>query len=126
MPTICIVFYYLIATAWSVFQYYAGRTYGLFIIDSTDHKLKISSTKEILWLGASSRDRKWAYGFQHGAFYFICTFSGFVSLNIAYLMWCENYNWENLSTVFVLLCIYSVVGISGGLPRILFLGKWPG
>jgi len=129
MLTICIVLFYLIATAWSIFQYYAGYTYGLFIINSTDHQLKNSNGyKEATekWPGATDRNRKWAYGFQHGAFYFICTFSGFVALNFAYLVWQENCSWESLPTIFIVLCIYAVVGISGALPRILFLGKWPG
>ena len=75
------------------------------------------------------RERRWFYGVHHGALYFVCALSGFIAWKLAVQMSSTINNWPNVATgtgaVFVALALLSVAGVSGILPRILYLGNRP-
>ena len=109
--------FWTFAVLWSVFQGYAGFYYGLYIYDSANLKIKQKYV------------RVTAYGLHHGAFYFICSLSGFTA-------WCLIdgllHKVDNLSqigggagTILVAFSLLTVAGVSGVLPRILHMGNRP-
>jgi len=110
--------FWIIAIAWSVFQGYAGYWYGLFIYDSNAIDKPVRPTHV----------RPVAYGVHHGFFYFLCSFSGFIAWSLA-LQIAKRINWSavtgGLATILTALLLIAVLGVSGALPRILFLGKNP-
>lgn len=113
--------FYIIAISWSLFQAHAGYHYGLFIFDSACDTGKQSMNKN--WA------KKWAYAVPHSALYFLCTFSGFLALFLTYLLASKIDDWLNISggtgAIFVALALFTVSGISGALPRMLYLGQRP-
>jgi len=119
------------AVAWSVFQGCAGYRYGLYIFDNA---LSVGDGKDACRHGGIVVDSlpgtkrpvrsKWvrllAYGLHHGVFYFVCSLSGFaawwfIGSGIA----------GGKEAVLVALGVLAVSGISGALPRILYLGNRP-
>jgi hypothetical protein len=117
-PTSFPFLFLAVAVVWSVFQGYAGVRYGLYIYDSA---YEAGSRKPFV--------RLMAYGLHHGAFYCLCSFSGFAA-------WCllrglseKIGNWSEVAggtgAILIALAVFSVLGVSGGLPRILYLGNRP-
>ena len=114
--------FWIIAITWSVFQGYTGYWYGLYIYDSNVNDKHVRPKHVKLF----------AYGFHHGAFYFLCSLSGFISWFLAPLV-AERIertnNWAAVTggtaTILTTLVVIAVLGVSGALPRILFLGKKP-
>src|SRR5450759_4512396 len=108
--------FWLAAVVWSIYQSSCGYQYGLYIFNS--HR------KEELHL---VRVRRWFYGVHHGALYFVCALSGFIAWKLAVQMSSTVTNWPNVATgtgaVLVALAVLSVAGVSGILPRILYLGN---
>jgi len=116
LPTSYPISFWFAAIVWSVFQGYAGREYGLYIFDKAREN---DSNKK--------RVRQLAYGFHHGAFYFLCSLSGFVAWCIGNQVSEKIGNWAEVAAgtgaILVALVVVSIVGISGALPRILYLGN---
>jgi hypothetical protein len=113
---------------WSAFQFYTGFWYALSIYDSA---YSDPSRCEICAKPTRKKHVKcFAYGFHHGAFYFLCSFSGFAAWYLlAYLIADRIINWPSITggagTVLIALAALAVSGISGALPRILYLGNRP-
>lgn len=110
--------FWIIACAWSIFQGYAGFRYGLYIYDLAQNS---STPNQFV--------RFTAYGLHHGAFYCLCSLSGFTAWRFLIVLSEKVINWSEISggtgAVLISLAVISVVGVSGGLPRILFLGNRP-
>jgi hypothetical protein len=110
--------FWLAAVGWSIYQFLCGYQYGLYIFNS--HR-----TEELHRV----RVRAWFYGVHHGALYFVCALSGFIAWKLTLQMSATIGNWSNVATgtgaVLVALALLSVVGVSGILPRILYLGNRP-
>ena len=109
-----------IAILWSGYQACVGYQYGLFIFDSN---------RERNW--HTRRVRRWSYGVPHGAFYFVCTLSGFVAWKVANQILTSGQigNWSSVAAgtgaILVALTLVAIAGVSGILPRIFYLGNRP-
>lgn len=96
----------------------AGWNYGLFINETL-------ATPRTDWR------RQWVYRMHHGMLYFACSFCGFVARALAasltQSLTASVNAWSSLSagsaTVFLALCAGSVLGVSGALSRLLYLGQ---
>ena len=114
------VLFWIIAIIWSVYQAYVGFQYGLYICDTArkDNSLKPKTHVRIL-----------AYGLHHSAFYCLCSLSGFVAWRLALWISERITNWSDISSgtgaVLIALVVLSSLGVSGALPRILYLGNRP-
>jgi len=110
--------FWLVAFVWSAYQALCGYQYGLYIFNS--HR------KEEL---RRVRVRCWFYGIHHAAFYFLCALSGFIAWIFGLQLSSKIVNWSEVTTgtgaVLIALVVLSVVGVSGILPRILYLGNRP-
>jgi hypothetical protein len=117
-PTSSPFLFWTVAIVWSAFQAYAGFQYGLYIYDSAH---KDDSHKP--------RVRLVAYGLHHGAFYCLCSLSGFAAWCLAHWVSERIGNWSEVAggtgAILVALAVFSILGISGALPRILYLGNRP-
>jgi hypothetical protein len=125
-----------------LFQGYTGYWYGLYIYDSAfkdlelkDLNLKLKALElKALELNAStscSRPkyvRTLAYGIHHGCFYGLCSLSGFVAWHLAVSL-VKSINFPTVgggtATILIALAVFAVLGVSGALSRILFMGKRP-
>jgi hypothetical protein len=115
--------FWIVAIIWSVIQGYAGNYYGLYIYKSAYER------------NGSPRPRLkpcvqfFAYRLPHILFYFVCSMSGFVALYLAYLVSVRICNWSEVASgtgaILIALAVFSVLGVSGALPRILYLGNRP-
>jgi len=119
-PNSCPFPFYLIAILWSIFQAIAGYHYGAYIYNSANDKGKVRM--KIYWPIL-------AYPVHHAAFYALCSLSGFIAWHIAYLLASQIRCWADISTgssaVLIALLLLAISGISGALPRILYLGNRP-
>jgi len=121
LPVSCPCLFWAVAILWSGFQAYAGFHYGLYICDNAERK---SDSPE-----PSRCTRLLAYGVHHGIFYFTSSLSGFVAWRLAHWVTSGIGNWADIAggtgAVLVALTVLSILGVSGALSRILYLGKWP-
>jgi hypothetical protein len=119
-PNYCPFGFYLIAILWSIFQAIAGYHYGLYIFNSANDKGKVGMNE--FWATL-------AYPIHHAFFYALCSLSGFIAWHIAYLIVAQITDFRNISTgtgaVLIALSLLALSGISGALPRILYLGNRP-
>ena len=117
-PTSYPTLFWLAAIIWSAYQGYAGREYGLYIFDQSPNT--DSNTKVV---------RHLAYGFHHGAFYFLISLSGFVAWSLINSIVEKISDWSQVTAgsaaILVALAGFSVLGVSGALARMLYLGKRP-
>jgi hypothetical protein len=117
-PVSCPTLFWIVAFAWSAYQAVCGYQYGLYIFDS--HRKEDRHMVRV---------RSWFYGVHHGAFYFLCALSGFIAWNFALQMSSKIANWSEVATgsgaVLIALAVFYVGGVSGILPRILYLGNRP-
>ena len=114
LPTSSPIFFWIVAIAWSSFQSYAGYHYGVFIFDTAERKNSHTPPQLV---------RRLAYGAHHGAMYFCCAFAGFAAWYLIASRFVSSGNWS--SAVTVALGLVSIVGVSGALPRMLYLGNRP-
>lgn len=119
-PTTCPAWFWVLAIGWSLFQGYTGRVYGLFICES-------ARRGEV---GQPSRlTREGAYGLHHASLYFVCSMSGFVAWSLANDLYQSVESWSSvgggIGAVMIALAGFTVMGVSGALPRILYLGHKP-
>ncbi|MEA3246263.1 MAG: hypothetical protein U9Q74_08925 [Gemmatimonadota bacterium] len=123
IPMNCPWPFWLVALAWSAFQSYAGFHYGVWIYNVA-HRDKDGNLADI---DEKVRDR--AYGAHHAAFYALCSLSGFVAWSGLAVLARHVDTWSSVSggtaTLMVALGVFTVAGISGALPRSLFLGNRP-
>jgi hypothetical protein len=119
LPRFCPEFFLIVAIIWSSFQAYAGYHYGVFISE----RAGLCRDKSV---------RFWAYGIHHGAIYFWCSVSGFAAWYLADRLSQEIKeieHWSEVATgtgaILIALAVLSIVGVSGALPRILYLGNRP-
>jgi len=107
-----------VAIVWSTYQSLAGYQYGLYIFDS--HREKDRHMVRV---------RSLLYGVHHGALYFLCSLSGFIAWSIVRSVAEKIGNWSEVAggtgAILIALALISVVGVSGILPRILYLGNRP-
>lgn len=107
----------ILAIVWSAFQAYAGFQYGLWIYDSTHTNFN------------TEHGRLTAYGFHHSLFYCVCSLSGFIAWYLLHLASKGIDNWTTVAggtgAILIALAVVSVAGVSGSLPRILYLGGRP-
>lgn len=117
-PALSPGWFWIVAFVWSAFQAYTGFQYGLYICDTA---CKDSRPK--------AHVRFLAYGLHHGAFYCLCSLSGFAAWCLARWVSERIVDWSEIAggtgTILVALAVFAVLGISGALPRILFLGNRP-
>ena len=119
-PTSYPCLFWTAAIVWSAFQAYAGYQYGLYIYDSArkDERPKPCVCVRLL-----------AYGLHHSAFYGLCSLSGFSAWRLAHWVSSRIDNWSDVAggtgAILVAFAVFSVLGVSGALPRILYLGKRP-
>jgi hypothetical protein len=110
--------FWVVAVLWSAFQGYAGFRYGLYIYDAA---YKESGQEPFV--------RITAYGLHYGAFYSICSFSGFAAWCLLSGLLKNVGNWSQIGggtgAILVALAVLTVVGVSGGLPRVLYLRNRP-
>lgn len=118
IPTSSPCLFWTFAFVWSAFQAWAGFHYGLHIYDSA---CRVNINKPYV--------RLLAYGFHHGAWYFFCSLSGFIAWCVAHWVSSRIGNWSDVASgtgaIIVALAALSVLGVSGALSRILYLGKKP-
>lgn len=122
-PMLCPKTFWGLAFVWSVIQGCAGRWYGLYIYDSNAID-KYVRPKYV---------RHFAYGFHHGAFYFLCSFAGFIAWCLAAQFAAKigetEGAWLTISggsgTILLALAVLGLLGVSGALPRVLYLGNRP-
>jgi hypothetical protein len=116
--------FWIVAIVWSVYQAFAGYQYGLWIYDNAYKRVDENNNHKLKY-----DVRTLAYGLPHSAFYFLCTLSGFVAWDLSLWVSARINNWAEISSgtgaVLVALAVLSLVGVSGALPRILFLGNRP-
>jgi len=112
-------YYFLgLAVAWSACQAYAGYWYGTYIFERAN-------------LCRKPHVRICAYGAHHAAFYFFCSLCGFTAWYVAGKVSAKIGvdHWSTIgggtATILVALAVLTAVGISGALPRILYLGNRP-
>jgi hypothetical protein len=108
-------FFVVLALVWSVIQAWAGWLYGYYIFDANrPNDLKKKVVRRV-------------YGFHHGALYFVCSISGFAAWGLidSILRGISNWSGVTAGTVSVILGLtaLSVLGISGALSRLLYLGN---
>jgi hypothetical protein len=110
--------FWLVAIVWATYQAMAGYQYGLYIFNSHRH-----DERQMVFV------RRWFYGVQHSAFYFICTIAGFIAWMLAGKIGATISNWSDVATgtvaILVALALLATVGVAGILPRILYLGNRP-
>jgi hypothetical protein len=110
--------FWAVAILWSTFQGYAGLRYGLYIYD-TAHSAE--NQKPFV--------RFVAYGFHHGIFYCVCSLSGFAAWCLLSALSDKIGSLSQIAggtgAILVALGVLAVLGISGGLPRVLYLGNRP-
>ena len=110
------VLFWIVAIVWCVYQGYAGFQYGLFICDTGRKNIETKPYVRVI-----------SYGLHHGAFYCLCSISGFAAWRIADWVSKELAGWSQIisgtGALPGALTLISVTGISGGLARLLFLGK---
>ena len=115
------VVFLIVSIVWSVYQAYVGYWYGLYIYDNAYNK----DTKPT----RQPHVRLLAYGLHHGAFYCLCSFSGFAAWCLAHWVSKSITNWSGVTSgtgaILTALAVLSVLGVSGALPRILYLGNRP-
>jgi hypothetical protein len=118
LPTSYPVCFLIVVILWSAFQAYTGYHYGVFISDSASRND-----------GRKACVRLVAYGVHHGAIYFCCSVSGFAAWYLADRVSEKIGNWSEVAAgtgaILVALAVLSIVGVSGALPRILYLGNRP-
>jgi len=114
LPTSSPKLFLIAAIIWSCFQFYAGYYYGVFIFDTADRKGSPMPPERV---------RKLAYGIHHGAMYFCCAVVGFSAWYLAAYRFASYGN--SSPGVTIALAIISIVGVSGALPRMLYLGNRP-
>ena len=107
----------VIAILWSLFQSYAGYQYGIYIFTTARND------------NSPWHVRVLAYGLHHALWYFVCSFSGFVAWYLAEMVAMRVCNWSEVANgtgvVFVALAAIALMGVSGALSRLLYLGKKP-
>ena len=122
--------FWLIGIAWSLlFQGFAGYRYGLFFISDSTY----AETKDkIITPHPNESVRQIAYGVHHGAFYFLCSFSGFIAWNLKHLDHRQDreskrldYDLRRNGYDFNRSGCFCFTWRFCGLPRILFLGNLP-
>jgi hypothetical protein len=122
MPWYVVSALFLVAIFWIIVQAHAGYRYGLFIFENA------YSTKEMRVFRPDKKIRCWAYGVPHCGLYVICTLSGFIALYYAWQLVCK-ICWSTINggtaSVLIALVVLTISGISGALPRILYLGGKP-
>lgn len=118
LPILHSNYFWGFAIVWSTIQGVAGYWYGSFIYDS--NPIQDDCRPKYV--------KPFAYGFIHGAFYFLCTISGFIAWRLA-LQVAKKLDWSTvtggMASILTALLLISLFGVSGVLPRILFLGKKP-
>jgi hypothetical protein len=117
IPVLLPSLFWVTATVWSVFQAHTGYRTGLWIYDNS------GSDKSKKYV------RQLAYGVHHAAFYGICSFVGFLAWRGGLAVSGNIADWSNLSggsgSLLIALAVIAISGISGALPRILYLGGRP-
>lgn len=115
LPTLGTGWFCWLALLWSAYQAIAGWTYGLYIIDS------VPNTDPGPWR------RYGVYGLHHGLWYLACSYAGFVSWSIGVTVAAGVKEWASigagLGALLVALGALAVLGVSGALARMLFLGQ---
>ena len=105
--------FWTLTVAWSAFQGVAGYQYGVFICSKGRPH-------------AGQTVRK-IYGFHHAALYVACAFAGFVAWHLLTALTASITDWSRLpgsaDTVLLAIAAFSVLGVSGALARILYLGN---
>jgi len=75
----------------------------------------------------TGRARHAIYGLHHGMLYFVCSFAGFEAWALGSSLAARIDGWSSLSggtaTVIIGLATLILLGISGALPRLLYLGQ---
>lgn len=105
-----------IAAIWCLFQSYVGWEYGLYICDRARKEVPITGPCPVL-------RRRAAYGFHHSAFYGLCTLAGFLAWSVAVGARADMLQASASGAVLVALAGTAVLGVSGALPRVLYLGN---
>ena len=117
-PSLSPTCFWIVAFFWSAFQAYTGFQYGLYICDAACKDPRPKPHVRFL-----------AYGLHHGAFYGLCSLSGFAAWRLVPLVSEKIVNWSDVAggtgAILIALTVFTVAGISGALPRILFLGNKP-
>jgi hypothetical protein len=117
-------FFWIVALVWSAYQAFAGYQYGLWIYDNAYKMVDKNNNRNLKW-----DVRTLAYGLPHSAFYFLCSISGFVAWNLTLWVSERITNWSEISSgtgaILIALAVLSLLGVSGALPRILYLGTRP-
>ncbi len=114
-PSLATSWFCWLALIWSLYQLVAGWNYGLFIV------VKIPATE----LGKARRHL--IYALHHGLWYFACSYAGFASWSLAVGIAAKVIDWSavgaGLGTLLAALVAVAVLGVSGALARMLFLGQ---
>jgi hypothetical protein len=118
--------FFALALIWSGYQAVAGWVFGLYTFDRA-HPKSSEQQRPSEAAPAAPWQRFLVYALHHSAFYFICTVFGFASWRVLSVALGRVDSWGNLSagagTVLIALATFVLVGVSGILPRILYLGN---
>jgi hypothetical protein len=133
LPTSCSCLFWAGAMILSAFQAFVGFRYGLYICTAAhkddDYKPKDDSSYRPRPPKPPNYVRWFAYGGHHALLYFVCSLSGFLAWYLALRVSSEVVSWTEISSgtgaVLVALSVLAVLGVSGALARILYLGKLP-
>lgn len=113
LPSTHPTMYWWLAATWCLFQSYVGWEYGLFICDH--------ARKDVPFQGRyPALRRHLAYGFHHSAFYGVCTLAGFAAWSGVGSM-TDVARSSASGAVLLSLAGVAVLGVSGALPRVLYL-----
>lgn len=132
-PSNCPFWFCVVAGAWSLLQGLAGFQYGLYIFDKaaldfvkTD---RMDENASPLRPPVNKNARTLAYGVHHAVFYLTCSLFGFGAWAAAARLADSVKEWHlvdgGTAALLVALGGFAVAGVSGALPRILYLGGRP-
>ncbi len=113
-PTLANTWFCWLALVWSLYQGAAGYSFGLFTVANIPTKDLKPARRHLI------------YGLHHGLLYFACSYAGFACWSLAVGIASKVTDWGGaevgLGTLLAALAVISVLGVSGALARMLFLG----
>ncbi|HLE56902.1 MAG TPA: hypothetical protein VJB15_07455 [Rhodothermia bacterium] len=114
-PSLANTWFCWLALFWSLYQAAAGWSFGLFTVAHIPKKDLGSARRHLI------------YGIHHALWYFACSYAGFASWSLAVGIAAKVSDWSNvgagLGTLLAALVAVAVLGVSGALARMLFLGQ---
>lgn len=114
------------ALAWSAYQAFVGWNYGLYIIDSAATRTTETEEGGVAARKPTKAIRHSVYGAHHAMWYFACSIFGFAALSLFVdtvgLVQVSTITAGGAAVLFAFGAV-AVLGVSGALARLLYLGQ---